>query len=263
MSDPITPAPDSESVPDLERGGPSTIPREPAPTSAARAFRNTANPRSSHPDAGRPLTLQQFHAAMEWTGAVARSKPSSILRRKVYLHGSGFARQVHREQSRAMRRYNVMNWVLNGLLLTQAAVSAVLVALGSTGNIYRVQVAVPGGLNGVITGALSILKGQGLPGRYWQYASGLRSLGAKIEAVERRVQTGGVVTQEDVDQLSQMFEDIQHQYDMSNPDVWKNTELVHQFKSEAEQRAPQSARAVEIARAAESAKAAETVEATV
>jgi hypothetical protein len=145
-----------------------------------------------------------------------------------------------------MRRYNIMNWVVNGLLITQAAVSAVLISLGSTGNMYRVQIAVLGGVNGITTGALSIIKGQGLPNRYWQYASGLRSVGLKIEELERKVQADIVVTQEDLGRLFQMYEDVQHQYAMNNPDVWKNiTDLLQPSRSEGDARHTHTEGAVE------------------
>lgn len=139
-----------------------------------------------------------------------------------------------------------MNWVVNGLLITQAAVSAVLISLGSTGNMYRVQIAVLGGVNGITTGALSIIKGQGLPNRYWQYASGLRSVGLKIEELERKVQADIVVTQEDLGRLFQMYEDVQHQYAMNNPDVWKNiTDLLQPSRSEGDARHTHTEGAVE------------------
>ena len=248
MSDLITVGPLSRSASDIERGEPSN-PQELPASSSPKVARSGANPNRTFTGTGRALSRDQFRHAMDWTGVVTRSNKWSILRPKVH-HGSAFAREVHRRKNRAMRLYHVMNWVVNGLLITQAGLSAVLVALGSTGNIYRVQIAVLGGINGVITGGLAIIKGQSIPNRFWQYASGLRRVGAIIDDLERRVQAGSVVTQGDLEQLWQMYEDVQQQNDLNVPDVWKtNTELVRQFRTEAEQRAVQSARAAETAEA--------------
>jgi SMODS and SLOG-associating 2TM effector domain len=244
MNDPVTPAP----VPDPERGGPSTIPSRPAPASTTGNSRAPIFAPSSVAVASRRLTPEEFRAAMDWPVAAARQSPCRILDRKSFPHRSGFAGEVHQEERRAVRMYNIMNWVLNLLLITQAAVLAVLVALGSTGNMYRVPIAVLGGVNGISTGALSTIKGQGIPNRYWQYASGLRSVSAKAEALERRVQAGGVVTQEDLELLWQMYEDVQHQYDINNPDVSKaKPGPVYPYGTEAAHRSIQPTGAAEIA----------------
>jgi hypothetical protein len=153
-----------------------------------------------------------------------------------------------------MRRYNITNWVVNGLLITQAAVVSRPYITWFDGKYvqYRVQIAVLGGVNGITTGALSIIKGQGLPNRYWQHASGLRSVGFKIDELERRVQAGIAVTPEDLERLWQMYEDVQHQYAMNNPDVWKdNTGLLQPLRSEGNARATHTAGDVEAGRPSE------------
>ena len=257
MSDFITSAPVSRSAPDLERGDPP-IPQELPTSYSTKGARSGATTARAFTGAERALSRDQFRRAMDWTGVVRRTNKWGILSPNVH-HRSAFAREVHRKKNRAMRLYHIMNWVVNGLLITQAGLSAVLVALGSTGNVYRVQIAVLGGLNGVITGGLAIIKGQSIPNRFWQYASGLRRVGAIIDDLERRVEADSVVTQGDLEQLWQMYEDVQQQNDLNVPDVWKtNTELVHQFRTEAEQRAVQSARAAETTEA----EAVENVDAT-
>jgi hypothetical protein len=61
--------------PALESAGPSTVPIQPLPNSATQASHATVNPGGSVPRAGRPLTPQEFRATMNWTAAVARTRP--------------------------------------------------------------------------------------------------------------------------------------------------------------------------------------------
>jgi hypothetical protein len=80
----------------------------------------------------------------------------------------------------------------------------------------------------------------------------LRSVGFKIDELERRVQAGIAVTPEDLERLWQMYEDVQHQYAMNNPDVWKNnTGLLQPPRSEGNARATRTAGGVETGRLSE------------
>ena len=71
-------------------------------------------------------------------------------------------------------------------------------------------------------------------------------MAAKIDELERRIEAGGSVTEGDLDQLWQMYEDVQEQRDLNVPDVWKtSTESTNKPRTETGPSPTRSARPTE------------------
>lgn len=141
---------------------------------------------------------------------------------------NGFHGLVHRHERNAMLQYHIVNWLINVLLTVQAGLSAVFVALGAAGNQYQLPIAILGGVNAVITGILAIIKGQGLPGRFYQHASGLREVIRESGRLERVIASNGVVTREDCENLYLAYNRVQREYDATCPDIMRTDTPVPQ-----------------------------------
>ncbi|KIX94480.1 uncharacterized protein Z520_09866 [Fonsecaea multimorphosa CBS 102226] len=155
-----------------------------------------------------PITTEEFRSFMD-------------VERGTTIPAKGFYWLVHSAERAAMVQYHMINWSINVLLIVQAALSAVFVALGAAGNQYQNAVAVLGAVNGVITGVLAIIKGQGLPARLYQHASGLRDVLREIGRLERIVASGGTVTRENCESLYAMYDRVQKEYDANYPDIFR------------------------------------------
>jgi hypothetical protein len=153
-----------------------------------------------------PISAEEFHNYMD----TERGADGPL---------KGFYWMVHSHERNAMLQYHFINWLINLLLILEAALSAVFVALGASGNQYQKLVAILGAVNGVITGVLAIIKGQGLPGRFYQHASGLREVIREIGRLERIVASNGKVTREDCENLYSMYNRVQREYDTHSPDI--------------------------------------------
>ncbi|OQU98433.1 hypothetical protein CLAIMM_04222 [Cladophialophora immunda] len=155
-----------------------------------------------------PISTEEFRKFMD-------------VERGTTVPAKGFYWMVHTAERSAMVQYHIVNWLINVLLIMQAALSAVFVALGAAGNKYQTPVAILGAVNGVITGVLAIIKGQGMPARFYQHASGLREVLREIGRLERTVASGGTATREDCASLYAMYDRVQKEYDANYPDIFR------------------------------------------
>ncbi|KAJ9648189.1 hypothetical protein H2199_001042 [Coniosporium tulheliwenetii] len=105
---------------------------------------------------------------------------------------SGFLKRIFSREKNARRMYHAINWLINLLLIGQAALSIVLVAVDVGEKGHQKVVEILGIINGIITAILAIIKGQGLPGRYYQYAAGLREVMREVEELRRTIASNGV-----------------------------------------------------------------------
>jgi len=156
----------------------------------------------------QPISAEEFHSFMDTERGFSGPE-------------NGFYWKVHSLERRAMWQYHIINWLINVLLIAQAALSTILVALGAAETKYQTQIAILGAVNGIITGILAIIKGQGLPGRFYQHASGLREVAREIGRLERIIASGGSVTRDDCEKLYALYDKVQKEYDANSPDIWK------------------------------------------
>lgn len=92
----------------------------------------------------------------------------------------------------------------------------------------RIAVAVLGAVTGLLTGILSLLKGQGFPLRFLKYRSRLREVREKIEFMERQLRAsidGVVVTYLDVLDIWHEYETVVKERDMNRPDAWASANV--------------------------------------
>lgn len=135
-----------------------------------------------------------------------------------------------REESDQIRLCHFYNIVTYFCLLMQLAIASVLIILGaipgSPGDLdHRIPIAILGAVTGLLTGLMSLLKGQGLPNRLIQYANRLRQVRDKLEFMEHalRANVGAIITLQDVVNVWNEFENVRNEREMNRPDVWTTT----------------------------------------
>lgn len=139
--------------------------------------------------------------------------------------------RLESDQHRLAHFYNIITYFC---LVAQLVIASVLVILGAiftdgAAN-HHIAIAVLGAVTGVLTGLLSLLKGQGYPTRMVRYADRLREVRDKMEFMERalRANCGAIVTFQDVLNLWNEFEKVRDEQALNRPDVWANSIQVQQ-----------------------------------
>ncbi|KAH7119547.1 hypothetical protein B0J11DRAFT_582081 [Dendryphion nanum] len=127
--------------------------------------------------------------------------------------------EIHSHERKARIMYHTINWFINLLLISQAVLSAVLVAAGAMETKHQKAIVTLGALNGVVTSILAIIKGQGLPGRYYQYASGLREVMRKFGNLNRKMVANREITRQECDELNKDYEKVEKENDRNTPDI--------------------------------------------
>lgn len=129
-----------------------------------------------------------------------------------------------REETRTWRRYYFYDWLVYGSLIVQLILSGVLIILGARNSRHNLAIAIIGAVQGVITGILSILKGNGMPIRLLRYGEGLRKVREKIDWTERELRMGARgVTLADALSLRDMYEAVRDDKMKNHPDVWQGS----------------------------------------
>lgn len=133
----------------------------------------------------------------------------------------GIYENIVYEERRTLRSCRAYDFLVYGGLISQLVVSALLILLAATPSDHHVSLAALGALNGVITGVLSLIRGQGLPNRLLEYADGLRKTREKVEWLERELEAGKrEVRYSEVVALKEMYEQIRADEQKNRPDTW-------------------------------------------
>lgn len=128
---------------------------------------------------------------------------------------------VLRQQKTNHRLYVLYDLLTYACMLLQLIIAAVLIIVGALKGDYHIPVAVLGGVTGVLTGILSLVKGQGFPNRFIQYFDSLRRLREDIEFTERELRAGRrIVTYGEVVRLKDLYELVREDESNNRPDVW-------------------------------------------
>ena len=144
-------------------------------------------------------------------------------KRKDYEFDTGVYDSVVREENRTNRLYRLYDTLTYACLFAQLIISAVLIILGAINGDYHIPVAVLGAVTGVITGILSLIRGQGLPQRMMRYADGLRRVKEDIEFKGRELMAGvRTVTYRECVKLRTDFENVKDDAVKNHPDTWTN-----------------------------------------
>lgn len=142
---------------------------------------------------------------------------------------------LRREEADQHRLFHFYNFITYACLILQLVIASALIIIGAIPNLTlssgsnssdrgnRIAVAVLGAVTGLLTGVLSLLKGQGMPNRFLQFAGRLRQIRDKIEFKERTLRanlTNEVVTYQDVLDIWQEYETVFKERDINRPDAW-------------------------------------------
>lgn len=136
------------------------------------------------------------------------------------------------EESDQLRLFHLYNFITYSFLVLQL-ISAALITLFSSfataspglrlSRTFTIVVAALGAFSAVLTGVLSLLKGQGLPLRLLQFASRLRQVREKIEFYERALRARTEcpkVTCKVAMEVWQEYQDVIKERDINRPNAW-------------------------------------------
>ncbi|OCK81427.1 hypothetical protein K432DRAFT_381335 [Lepidopterella palustris CBS 459.81] len=133
----------------------------------------------------------------------------------------GIYENIIYEERRTLRSASFYDILANGSLIAQLIISALLILLAATPNDHHITLAILGAFNGVITGVLSLIRGQGLPNRFLEYADGLRKVRERVEWLEKELEAGKrEVRYKEVVDLKEMYERIREDEQKNRPDTW-------------------------------------------
>lgn len=133
---------------------------------------------------------------------------------------------LKQEETDQWSQYHLYNFITYTCLVSQLVIASALIVLGAIPNAndnseHRIAIAILGAITGLLTGVLSLLKGQGLPMRFLQYASRLREVRTNIEFKDRILRSGAApVTYRDVLDILDQYEAVLEERDMNRPDQW-------------------------------------------
>lgn len=134
---------------------------------------------------------------------------------------------LKQEETDQWSQYHFYNFITYTCLVLQLVIASALIVIGAIpnqgegSNGHRIAIAILGAVTGLLTGVLSLLKGQGLPNRFLQYASRLREVRTEIEFKDRILRSGAAqVTYRDVLDIVDRYEGVLDERDMNRPDTW-------------------------------------------
>ncbi|KAI1322226.1 hypothetical protein F5Y16DRAFT_387282 [Xylariaceae sp. FL0255] len=131
-----------------------------------------------------------------------------------------YARVVHSEQT-SKDRFKVWSVIINSSYFLQIVIAAALTALGAAGASSGAVTAF-GAFNTIIAGALTFLKGTGLPGRLKYYGNEWKRLREYIEQRERDFMRPGnrLNVYDVVDTIEKMYNKLKEDIELNTPDAY-------------------------------------------
>jgi hypothetical protein len=130
---------------------------------------------------------------------------------------------ILKEESSTWRAFYFYDAFVYLAMIIQLCLSSALIILGALRMEFHIAIAMLGAVNGIITGLLSLIRGQGLPNRLLQYADGLRRVREDIEWTERILRANAtVVMYKDVISLRDSYELCRDDAVKNHPDTWNS-----------------------------------------
>lgn len=129
--------------------------------------------------------------------------------------------KILREEKRALRQLFAFDMLVYTCLTLQLTIASTLVILSAISGDHHIIVAVLGAITALITGVLSLVKGQGLPMRLLNYADSLKRVRDDIEFCEYALKTRAAsVTYGQVLDLWNKYTSARDSQMNNRPDVW-------------------------------------------
>lgn len=189
-------------------------------------------PPATVPGEGASLTIEDFRALLGTDGGTARgpTRPRRWCRwmprwRQTDYHEAEDAMAMYpkilREEKRALQQLFAFDMLVYTCLIIQLAIASTLVILSAISGDHHIIVAVLGAITALITGVLSLVKGQGQPMRLLNYADSLKKVRDDIEFCECALKAGTAsVTYGQVLDLWNKYTSARDSQMNNRPDVW-------------------------------------------
>jgi SMODS and SLOG-associating 2TM effector domain len=132
---------------------------------------------------------------------------------------------ILKQERRTRRLYILYDIVTYACMIAQLFIASVLIIIGARGGNDHIVISILGAVTGILTGILSLIKGQGFPNRLIHYGDSMRRLREDIEFIERELRADRrIVTYGEVVALRNTYESVREDESKNRPDVW-STEL--------------------------------------
>ncbi|GFF43227.1 hypothetical protein IFM58399_06873 [Aspergillus lentulus] len=129
--------------------------------------------------------------------------------------------KILREEKSTLRRLYTFEILVYTCLALQLVISSTLVIISAISGDHHIVVAVLGAITALITGVLSLIKGQGQPTRLINYAHSLQKVRDDIEFCESGLKAGvREVTYKQIIAFWNEYTSVRDSNTANRPDVW-------------------------------------------
>ncbi|PKX88334.1 uncharacterized protein P174DRAFT_436259 [Aspergillus novofumigatus IBT 16806] len=133
--------------------------------------------------------------------------------------------KILREEKSTLRQLYTFEILVYACLALQLVISSTLVIISAISGDHHIVVAVLGAITALITGVLSLIKGQGQPMRLINYAHSLKKVRDDIEFCESGLKAGvREVTYKQIIALWNNYISVRDSNMTNRPDVWASQE---------------------------------------
>lgn len=151
-------------------------------------------------DSDKPLTEDQFYELI----GMNRPLPNGELPKEL-ARPRGLYAKIRKQHEYIQTKYRVFDIFTYIFLSVQLLLSAVFIVLGSIRSDYHIAIAVLGAVSAIVAGALSLMKGQGLPNRLRQVRDDLRNVVFEADELYWDVAAGKNVLFSDIKKLREDY----------------------------------------------------------
>ncbi|KAF2718534.1 hypothetical protein K431DRAFT_253099 [Polychaeton citri CBS 116435] len=135
----------------------------------------------------------------------------------------GLYKRVDRRLKNARIKYHVFNILTYILLMLQVVLSAIFIILGGLKVDDHVAIAVLGAVGVVISGALALMKGQGLPNRLRQLKDSLENVVLEMEKLYADACAGRKVQAQEVEKVREYYSRILEEARTNHPETFNSS----------------------------------------
>ena len=124
-----------------------------------------------------------------YRNTIGIATPNDLDDKQRPARNTGTYERVIRAERRSRFKYHVFNILLNSCIFSQILIAATIIATGAANDSPEVMT-IFGGINTVIAAVVALLRGQGIPERYYQDWQQMSSVREHIEGTERKLEEG-------------------------------------------------------------------------
>lgn len=166
-----------------------------------------------------PLSKESFYELMGMHAPTTEGQAPKDLARRHGLYS-----KIRKRLSYVQTKYRIFDVVTYVFMALQLLLSAVFIVLGSLRDIdSHVVIAVLGAVSTVISGALALMKGQGLPNRLRQVRDDLANVLFEAEELYWDVAANREVLFEDIVKVREDYLRVLQEARRNHPDTWRGS----------------------------------------